>query len=129
MSNEWCETNLIAAGRSAPDGVEIEWARIDQVTGDDDAKSPWLLLSPYAHDVLKIAASAIRDTGMSGLTGDHPGKRARLANLIDAVGDVVKELAADHACDGALTAENWNQSLARAAILAYVAMVPEGMEV
>lgn len=66
----------------------------------------------YAHNAMELCARTVERDEMSGLTGDHPEKRAQAAVIIRAVADLVKELAADAACDGHINDADWNTALA-----------------
>ena len=65
----------------------------------------------HAHNAIEIAASTVAEDEMAGISGDHPAKRAYAARVLRAAASMVRDLAADAAGDGALTAERWAAAL------------------
>ena len=122
MSYEHFETVCAVDARTAQDGRGIDYKRPgegrprwlnDDVTINrpSDGTRTWATVTPYAHDLLYIAAESVREHKMDGLTGDHPERRECAARLCEVVAGVVKELARDAACDGPLTDDRWDLAL------------------
>jgi hypothetical protein len=65
----------------------------------------------YAEDAVLLSARAIREQEMDGITGDHPEKREYVAALLERCAKLVRVLALDHAGDGALTDERWDEAM------------------
>lgn len=103
--------------RTSPDGRSAEyapamsqeprWLKWDGTINRDSGEETWAACMLYAEDAVRLAAKAIRDQEMDGLTGDHPGKRAWLAAELEHLATLTRLLALDAACDGALTEERW----------------------
>jgi hypothetical protein len=105
--------------RTAPDGHRGEY--MESMTGKPRAIEDgrftehraygWASCMIYAELGIQLSARAIREQQMEGLTGDHPDKREDTAALLEAVAGLVREMAYDHAHDGALTDEDWKKAL------------------
>ena len=120
MSAEHFETILSADVRSSADGRTTEWApagtgspRLTDIWADggESRHRAWFTTSPYAEDVVRIAARAVREQPMDGITGDHPEKREQAALILDASADLVRRLALDSAYDSRLTDQRWAEML------------------
>lgn len=122
MSAEHFDTLLTADMRTAPDGIGIELApamsqqpRAFQMgaTGLEfgDRERGFAACHVNAELAIQIAAQAVADQPMTGLTGDHPEKRKRLAAVLSHAASMVRDLALDDAYDGTLTEERWNAQL------------------
>ena len=121
MSAEHFQTILSADVRSSADGRTTEWApagtgspRLTDIWADggESRHRAWFTTSPYAEDVVRIAARAVREQPMDGITGDHPEKREQAALILDASADLVRRLALDSAYDSRLTDQRWAEMLA-----------------
>lgn len=119
-----CDMRTAADGRSAeyaPSGTgEPRWLN-DDGTIRRDGQRGWADCYLHAEHAVLIAAQAVRDEPMTGLTGDHPEKREQVALILEAAAKVARVLALDAACDGALTDERWQDAVSgvwRQAILA-----------
>ena len=120
MSAEWAPTVLSCDMRTAPDGRSGEyaesftmhprWLREDGTINRDTEEPTWAACIAYAELAVKLAARAIREQPMEGLTGDHPEKREEVAAQLEHIAKRVRLLALDHACDGVLTEEEWAES-------------------
>ena len=118
MSAESFETLMSVDARTAPDGRSGEYA--EAMTGWPRAiengqftqyrDTGWVAVKVYAELAVQLAARAIREQPMDGLTGDHPEKREEVAAQLEHLAKRVRLLALDHACDGALTEEGWEAS-------------------
>ncbi len=110
MSYEAFET-VASCDMRSPDGIGLEFGRSGE--GHPRLGSPrgWVSAYLYAHDAIELAAQSVEGEPMRGITGDHPDKREALAKILRACVVAVKELAADSACDGALTDEDWSDAL------------------
>lgn len=115
MSLEAFTTILSCDMRTATDRRGIDYGRAGEGTPRwiDDRGRGWAVCHPYAHQVLELAARAIEEQPMSGISGDHPEKREQVVALIRATAALVEELAADHACESFLEPERWQQALDR----------------
>ncbi|HEU4975726.1 MAG TPA: hypothetical protein VFT50_11595 [Baekduia sp.] len=134
MSGEHFETIMHVDCRTAEDRRSIEWApprsgfpRWADVFDDQsaDRSRAWITTTPYAHDAIRIAAMAVDQQPMNGITGDHPCKRAQAVALMHAVADAVQALAYDDACDSAITNEGWDAHMDRIAQLATTNAAPD----
>lgn len=120
MSAEWAQLVLSCDMRTAPDGRSVEYAQ--SMTGQprwlkEDGtinreahargERLWASCYVYAEDAIKIAARAIREQPMDGLTGDHPERREQVAAELEHVAKKIRLLALDHACDSVLREEDW----------------------
>lgn len=119
MSAEHFETCVHVDVRTAPDGRSSEYAQPG--TGyprlvdnwDGDRARTWFTTTPYAHNVIDIAAMAVAEQPMDGISGDHPEKRAQIVEVMHQVGRAVRALACDAAYDGRMTDEYWAELLER----------------
>lgn len=128
MSAEHFDTVLTADMRTATDGRSCDiapamsqsprWLSPDGTI--NRSERTWVCCHLYAEDVVRIAADAVLNQPMTGISGDHPGKRLRLAAILGQTADLIRQLALDDAYDGQLDAERWNDGLARLGALAVV---------
>lgn len=122
MSAEHFETILAVDARTSEDGRGAEYAPagtgeprlvdVFSVPGASRSRA-WATVYPYAENVLRICADTVRDDSMSGLTGDHPEKRAQIEKVIRVVADAVRLLALDAAYDGPVTDPEWRAAMDR----------------
>lgn len=124
MSYEAFPTILTCDMKTAPDGRGVEYAPAGKGIGlrwedsfgpnaNPNARGGWSTCYLYAHTAMSIAADAIESQPMTGITGDHPERRQQAASVIREVVTLVKSLAADHAHDGTLTDDRWDNDLKR----------------
>lgn len=115
MSYEHFQT-VMTADMMSPDGRRVIYAcagRGRPRWRDEPDGRGWVTAYLYAHDAIDIAADRVAEDVMAGISGDHPDKRGYIAAVLRAAAHAVRELAADAACDGALTEERWEAALAR----------------
>ena len=119
MSAEHFETCLHVDVRTAPDGRSCEWTLpgaghprlVDN--WDGNRSRTWFTTTPYADDAVRIAAMAVEQQPMDGISGDHPEKRRQAVAVMHAVADAVRALACDDAYDGTMTDEWWATCMER----------------
>lgn len=105
--------------RTAPDGRSGEY--MEAMTGQPRAiengqftehrSNGWVAVKVYAELAVQLAARAIREQPMTGISGDHPERREDTAKLLETVAALVREMALDHACDGHLSDRDWAWAL------------------
>lgn len=124
MSAEHFETVMSCDMRTAPNGRDVEYA--ESMTGHprwltadgiinrpEDGTRTWMCGKLYAEHAIRIAADAVRDQPMDGISGDHPERREHTARILDAAAELVRVMALDDACDGTLTQERWDETMGR----------------
>jgi hypothetical protein len=113
VSYEHFETVMCADVRTAADLRTVEYALPGSGTGArwPEDRIGWVTCVLYAHDATELAARAVRETPMGGISGDYPERRAQAAAVIRAAGNLARVLAADAACDGQLTDAGWQRAL------------------
>lgn len=117
MSAEAFDTPLTADLATAPDGravlVAVSGSRQPRAfdSGSRHAPTRWAACHLNAEMAVRVAAETVRSQVMEGLTGDHPDEREFTATLLHAVADLVRDLALDHACDGAFVETMWTLRL------------------
>ena len=119
MSAEAFETVLTCDMRTALDGRGVDyapagegrprWFEADRI--NRDAERRWATCYVNAEQAVRIAAAAVRAQPMTGLTGDHPERRELVAGRLEALADLVRLLALDHACDAVLTDDAWHAAV------------------
>ena len=62
-----------------------------------------------SEDIIRIAAQAIREQPLDGISGDLPMHRKWLARELERLADMTRLLALDHACDGSFSEERWKR--------------------
>ena len=132
MSASFFDTILAVDLATAPDGMAVLAARPGTgsprwTDGSRSARS-WATCHPNAEMVVRIAAEAVREQEMNGISADMPARREFAAQLLDAAADLVRDLALDADCDGELTDTDWEARLAGiATLIDGGAYPPEGM--
>jgi hypothetical protein len=113
VSYEHFETIMCADVRTAADLRTVEYAEPGAGTGVrwPEDRIGWVTCALYAHDAIELAARAVQETPMDGISGDYPEHRAQAAAVIRAAGNLARVLAADAACDGQLTDAAWERAL------------------
>ena len=113
MSAEAFDTPLTADLATAPDGrgvlVAAPGSREPRAFGGARRSDQprWATCYLNAEMAVRVAAESVRLQQMDGLSGDHPEERQLAARLLHATADLVRDLALDHACDGAFDEEQW----------------------
>ena len=127
MSAEHFQTFLTADLRTARNGRGVEYAEANTqqprsflvdpqdglVHNPDRPTRGWAACYLRVEHVLELAARAVEEQPMDGLTGDHAEKRQHVADVIRDLRFCVRELALDAAGDGMLTELAWTEALAR----------------
>lgn len=114
MAASFFSTILTADARTAPDRTGAQFAAAGSQRPrltDPHALSPWAAGHLHAETVIQIAAQAIADTPMDGLTGDHLLKRTHMVAILDATAAAVRLLALDADDNSTLTEPNWEEAL------------------
>lgn len=119
MSAEAFETVMSCDMRTSPDGRSAEyapamsqeprWLKPDGTINRDSDEETWAACMLYAEDAVRLAAKAIREQPLDGISGDLPMHRKWLARELERLADMTRLLALDHACDGAFNEERWKK--------------------
>lgn len=119
MSAEAFQTLLSCDARSSPDGRGAEyaeaftqqprWLNSDGTINRDSDEETWAAVMLHAETAIHLAARAIREQPMDGLTGDYPWHRKWLARELERLAAMTRLLALDHACDGVFNEEKWKK--------------------
>lgn len=114
MTASYFHTILTADARTNPTGSGAQYAapmsQQPRWTDPGAGREGWVSAHLHAEKVIQIAAQAIADTPMEGLTADHPDKRHQIVTVLDAVAAAVRTLALDADGNSALTDEKWKDA-------------------
>ena len=107
MSAEAFTTPMSCDMRTAPDGRSVLYLPSGEGSPRWPDSDGWASCYCYAETAIELAARAVEEQPMTGISGDHPERREEAAAILRATAKAVRELALDHACDGELTDEDW----------------------
>lgn len=88
-------------------GAGLRWSQSWGPNAIEEARGGWASCYLHAEMVLHVVAETVRHDVMDGISGDRPDERKHLADIVDTVAVLVRDLALDAAHDGSFDPDHW----------------------
>jgi hypothetical protein len=99
-----------ADGVATMDSPVHGYGKIGDILWEGNAPK-WVSCHLNAEMITRVASEKLRLTEMDGISGDMPERRLMVAQLLDAVADLVRDLALDADHDSELIEKDWQARL------------------